>query len=52
MKDYYVLTASSSLGVKKNLRTSLRGTMPTTKNGNARAADVDFTIHRIERPRA
>jgi len=46
------LTASSSLGVKKNLRTNRRGTMPTTKNGNAKAADVDFTIHRIARPRA
>jgi len=44
------LTASSSLGVNKNLSASLSGIMKTTKKGNTSAAGVDLTIHRMASP--
>ena len=45
------LTASNSIGEKRNLSDMRYGTMAMTKKGKARAAGDDFTAHRMPSPR-
>ena len=49
--EHIELTASNSIGEKRNLSDMRYGIMAMTKKGKARAAGEDFTAHKMPSPR-